>query len=173
MKKILSILLVFVFCISLSACKDKNHILDIEAVQHHTEDYAFISRQQVAYYMAFHDIYKKQTNYLDDIKYLVLDIRNIEMEETKYLKDLFGTFAKEKNLVLFYDNKESLIDRKHIIDGEYKEGLILTYNDLEYSDKKIITELEVWHSENKKEKKKFTIEKISDNWVIRNVEEVS
>lgn len=173
MKKLLPVLFIFILCFNLSACEKKTHILDIDAVQNHTEDSVFTSRQQVAYYMAFHDIYKKQSDYLKDIKYLVLDIRNIQMEETKYLKDLFSTFAKEKELILFYDNKESLIERKHIVNGKYEDGLILTYNDLEYSDNKIITELEIWHSENKNEKKKFTIEKISEDWVIRSVEEVS
>ena len=46
MKKILSILFIFVLCFHLSACKNETHIVDIGPVHNHTEDSVFFSRQQ-------------------------------------------------------------------------------------------------------------------------------
>ena len=173
MKKILTFLLVFIFCISLSGCKEEEKVLNIDAVLHHTEDGIFTSRQQVAYYKVFFETIKKKPTYLEDMKYLVLNIDNIGLKETKYLEDLFGTFAKEQDLTLFSDKKESLEERKHINNGKYDNGIILTYNDIEYSDKKIVTELEIWHSEDINEKNIYTVEKISDEWVITKMEGVN
>ena len=172
MRKIVSILLLVCLCFSFSACEKKEQVLDIDNIVYSQENAAYYSGEQIAYYKAFYKIINKSPEYLNDIKYFVVDMTNIQLTEKRYLLNLFETFAEEKDLAFFTDKKENLIDRKHIVNGKYNDGLLLTYEDVETESNKIVTKLEIWHSDINKEEHIFTIEKISGSWVVTDMKEV-
>ena len=164
MKKIVSILLMLVIICCCTSCKNET-VMDANNLQNEMEA-TYLSGEHVAYYLVFNKLIEKSPQFLENVKYLVVDTNNTCLTDTKYLSDLFDTYAKQKNLVFFMDTKEGLIERKHITNGENQEGIVLTYKDIECSQDKISIELEIWNSDSKHILQEFNVEKIKGEWKI-------
>lgn len=164
MKKILSFLLIFMIIFCCSAC-NKKKILNTDNLHNETQS-DYMLGEHVAYYLVFDKLTKNAPHIISNIKYIVVDSHNTCLKDTKYLSELFENYAKENDMIFFMDTKTALEERKHIKNGEYENGIVVTYKDVECSENRISVELEIWNSETRNISEKFEVEKVSGEWKI-------
>lgn len=162
MKRFISILLIFCTLLCCSSCTKKEKTFDISQIEQ-TDNNVYNTRRHVAYYKAFTEYIK----HFSDLKYIVVDYNNISLTQRKYLTDLFATYCENENITFFQDTKNALMNRKIIENGIYKNGVVVTYNELEHSNNQIILEIEIWHSENDNIKEKIILKKNETDWYIQ------
>lgn len=163
MKKLISIFLILSTIMCCTACSERQNVFDTSQIEQTDNNNAYSSRKHVAYYKAF----SEYIEYFSDLKYIVVDYNNISLTQRKYLTDLFMTYCDNENITFFQDTKAALSNRKIIENGTYKDGIVVTYNELEYSDNLIVLEIELWHSENNNIKEKVVLEKDEDDWYVK------
>lgn len=164
MRKILSFFLIITIMCCCSACKEEK-VLDTENLYNETQS-NYMMGEHVAYYLVFDKLIKNAPHILENIKYIVVDVNNTCLIDTKYLGELFKNYANENNMTFFMDTKDGLTERNHIINGEYQNGIVITYKDVECLEDRLLIELEIWNSTSKNISKKFVVEKIRGEWKI-------
>ena len=149
------------FAVFLASCKSSNHTV----VSRESPGTVISNSQAKAYFSVFEALYKKDTG-LNNGKYLALDLTKAKLTDKTQLIKLMHDFCNSHGYTLLQDTFEELKEKGYIKNLSFNDGFLITFNDKELTQKKLITSAKKWCSGLGAIGAEYTVEKKNDIWQI-------
>ena len=121
--------------------------------------------QAKAYYTVFLELYKEDTA-LNHGKYLAVDLSKVKLTDTAPFIELMKDFCKSHGYTLLQGTREKLKAKGYIKNLDFKDGFLISFNDKELTQKRLVTSASKWCSGTGSIGAEYTVEKKETAWKI-------
>ena len=118
-----------------------------------------------AYFLVFQDLYGEDAG-LNNGKYLAVDMTNAKLDKKADFIKLMQEFCEKSGYALLEDSFEGLEEKGYIKDLNFIDGFLLSFNDKELDENKLITSGVKWFSGLGAVGADYTVEKNHGVWEI-------
>lgn len=155
--KIWSLLVICCLLLSVTSCANSDN-------KNLSED------QANAYFAIFENLYGDDPGLNSESKYLAIDLTNVKLTDTAPLIELFQNFCNNNDYILLQDNFEGLEEKGYIEDLYFKDGFIISFDDMELNGVTLVTAANKWRAGDGAIGATFTVEKKNNLWEITKTE---
>lgn len=127
------------------------------------------AEQSLAYFTVFKSLYEENDGLNDDIKFIAVDLSQTKISDTSYLVELMGQYCEGKNLTLLQDTFEGLEEKEYISDLFFKEGILISFNDISLSNNRLKTSAKDWRGGTGAVGADYTVKLKNDSWQITKI----
>lgn len=105
-----------------------------------------VSEDSNPYFVLFQELFSADPGLNSEIQYISVDLSNVKLADTSDYIELMKAWCEKNGYLLLEQTFDQLVEGGWIIDLGFKDGILISYEDVSLSEDKLVTDAKKWRS---------------------------